>query len=554
MMSKCILTRKKSDHSKLVNGFVNFDFKIGFSLVMETFQITFFKKLGSLKSSIFASEDKSSFCTAVGTFIYKQKTGINAYKQVLEDFRLNKSISDIRLHSIGMYTLYIYFSNNLYIFSDIEASHLTYYYNAHGRFISTQTYYHIAKLVKSEVEEQSLNEAIFLSGFIGDQSPFKNIYKLQAEKSISFIDGNFSIEQLNLRKINRSNNYSADLNKVVEAYKFNFDSPAISMTGGIDSRTILGFYLSNGMRPTLLHGQGNSYLTNTHVEDYELVKRISNSVKLEHQLLDFSDSVPYKKNWHKNLEKYGEFFHIYGSNENYINSYVKRHHDLIHFGLVGERLRKNFSVEEKKRLSISNVTNSIFYPKFMPRYIYSKNRFKKLIKCKLKNIFKPANFKIGNIDYVFRNVRNNELINFFNLFVASDSFFTSSLPTSNFVKNILPEDRLDAKLQIQLIKLNYPQLLEIPFFSHQRFTSFEENVEISLRRKFKNFFKKIPGIIFLFKFFRNGLIKNKYYNDDLKKFIEEEWKSQTGKDIPKGDIRYFYRWLQYRYMVSEITK
>lgn len=554
MMSKCILTSIKSDHEELVNGFVKFDFKIGFNIYTDDFQITFFKKLGCLDSSIYVSSDKLSFCTSVGTFIYKKKSGISAYKQVLQDFKLNKSINEIRSNSIGMFTLYFYFSNKLFVISDAEASHFTYYYYKNGRFISTQTYYHVAKLIKPKVDDQALNEATFLSGFIGEQSPFQDILKLQTHKSLVFKDGNFVITNNQSNRLNKTKNYSQSLNHVVDAYRLNFASPAISMTGGIDSRTVLAFYLNNGMKPTLLHGQGNSYLTNTHKEDFELVKLISKNNNLRYKLLDFSDSVPYSDNWQENLEKYGELYHIYGANENYISSYINQSHDLIHFGLIGERLRQNFTIEHSKKFTIKNIIESMFNPKSMPKYIYSENIFKKSMIVKLKATIGDSTLSISEIDYYKRQNRDTQLMNLFNLYVASDNFFTSNYMTSNYVRKISPDERVNAKFQIQLIKENYSDLLDIPFFSHQRFVTFNEKEKISTTSKIKRTVKKIPGVMLFIRKIINITRRNKYNNQDLRIFLEKKWKNQTGRDIPHGDVRYYFRWLQYNYLINQVNK
>lgn len=196
----------------------------------------------------------------------------------------------------------------------------------------------------------------------------------------------------------------------------------------------------------------------------------------------------------------------------------------------------------------------MFNPKSMPKYIYSENIFKKSMIVKLKATIGDSTLSISEIDYYKRQNRDTQLMNLFNLYVASDNFFTSNYMTSNYVRKISPDERVNAKFQIQLTKENYSDLLDIPFFSHQRFVTFNEKEKISTTSKIKRTVKKIPGVMLFIRKIINITRRNKYNNQDLRIFLEKKWKNQTGRDIPHGDVRYYFRWLQYNYLINQVNK
>lgn len=65
------------------------------------------------------------------------------------------------------------------------------------------------------------------------------------------------------------------------------------MTGGLDSRVVLGGCLMAGIKPTLLHAQGNSpAVTGTEVGDLKCVESMSKKIGLSVLLMDWKCTYP----------------------------------------------------------------------------------------------------------------------------------------------------------------------------------------------------------------------------------------------------------------------
>lgn len=251
----------------------------------------------------------NDFISGVGTFVYKESIGAVALKQIYNDF--SGDLLEIRKNLIGNYLLALKKSEKVYVFCDANNIFNAYYYENKGQWCISNCLYEIALALPIElgINEFNVIEQIFQYNILGNGTVFNEIQKLLGSEylEIDLEEGSFCKKQLYLSspyKISERpleelvDEFCSDLQKITRKIVkcFNGDI-GVCMTGGLDARMILAAFLSNGCKPVLTYGVGNSQLTNTKNGDLEVDKIYSERFDLPLKIMDWSTPEPVDLYW-----------------------------------------------------------------------------------------------------------------------------------------------------------------------------------------------------------------------------------------------------------------
>lgn len=107
----------------------------------------------------------------------------------------------------------------------------------------------------------------------------------------------------------------------------------INMTGGIDSRIILALFFSINKKPNIVYGFGNSGITNTKKEDLEINKIYAKKFNLNLKILNWNiEKIMPKKEIINSLNRYGQYFLIYGGTIQKTYENLSTNNDIFFFG------------------------------------------------------------------------------------------------------------------------------------------------------------------------------------------------------------------------------
>ena len=319
----------------------------------------------------------------------------------------------------GIFTLFIFNNDGaISVFTDCSGMQACYYGNVRENlYISshTQLIGDLCSLHFDNYIEELINYKHFgLYGMYlpGDLSPFKNIKRIVPNTCIKYSNNSFSIERFYPNKKidyvspNEYDNVIKEISKLMsnnmELISQKWDKPAISLTGGTDSKTTLACAAKNYDKFSYF-----SYISMPGEKiDADAAHKICDTLNLQHKIYEvstnkdnYNDFELVKKILRNNLGNIGD------SNENDI---CKR----IFFSE-----REDFDVEVKSW--VSEIARANYYKKF------GKKKFPKDVKPR----FLTAMYKIF--------LKNNKLLK------ATDKVFEEYLEKTKFVENLYNYDWTD---------------------------------------------------------------------------------------------------------------
>jgi hypothetical protein len=530
-MAKTFLTNNKIYYNNVVKDSINIGFVEYSNFESEIDNLVVFNKLKV--KNINYLEFKEGYVSVSGTFIYDSSINKEGLSKLYYDF---DNINDIRKLLIGNYLICIKKNNYIYVFGDENNIYNINYFTKDDTWIISNSLFDIAKQIHKIliVNELNLIEEIFQNGIINNESIFTNIMKLMGTEyiSIDLKTNIFKVENFNkLKPTTKKNtigieNLVSTIKKNIMNINTNFKNISISMTGGLDSRIVLSSYMNSNIKPKIIYGVGNSSITNTHNNDLKINKIYEEKLKLKFTQLNWGTPNEIDTFWEFYLEKYGILSRIYGGSNNVFMSYEDIDNtDFIDFGYFGETLRNVDWIEDRKKndFSLDEYLNDFYINKDL-KYIITKDKYieyKKHIYNKLLNICKENN--INDTTYIhknefqiihneYRKSADNVLLNFINYNYYSINLL-SIKSIQDCVLNLTYKEKLRSQVIIKLIKQMYPDILNIPIFSHRKMFRLNK-IDLSLKE-----------------------IKTDYFIAILKKIIT--------KNIPNKNIlnkvKYFYR-------------
>ena len=480
-MSKILIGSDIEKVEVLKKHFIKYGFEKYSNYSGNRFNACYFKKL-KINNSNFI-EIGSDFVATSGTIIYRNETGKDALEKIYNDFI--KGINYIRKNAVGNYCLVLKKGGILYVFTDENSIHNIYYYNDNDWMI-TNTFYHLAKVIDNvSINQLEMLEYSFQYGIIGNKTPYEKIYKLMGEEyiKVDLTNDDFKINQINCEedKIKKTDTSSKSVAKMLEEQakiiSNNFSKITVSMTGGLDSRIIMAALLKNGVKPQIVYGVGDSPLTNTKNKDLEINKMYADKFNLEFNPMNWKTNEPIEEYWDYSLQKYGELFTIYAGNRNMYDAFEKNiDFDYITFGYFGELMRNADLIEPSQNNFFNiNMFVDLYFNKKIPiekdlkEKLYGNilDKYTEICKMEKIDVLQIHKDKATRIHSHYRKRADVQLCNLSNIY-ANSTIMLSEQKLFESILNVKYNDKKNAKYMLQVMYELYPEILDIPFFSHCR--------------------------------------------------------------------------------------
>lgn len=290
-MSKLFISAIKHDIDEIQECNSSY-FKTSFKYESENINIVAFEKANVCFDNYYVNLD--DFGVIVGTYIYKDKTGKEAIKNILESFSPNM-ISVYKKDIVGMWAACIHKDGYTYLFNDYFGLYDVCYTNNEKFRIGTALG-DVADISDvNELDEYSFVMESFQSGAFPGKSIFKNINKLVANKYLCIANKKLTVNDIQNKKnfhyeyTNEENAIKDIANLLVKyAEKVNkvFGNQSCFMTGGLDSRLVFGAFNRVGSNFECVYGQG----VGSQKGDLILVEQLSNFYKKKLNILNWNYS------------------------------------------------------------------------------------------------------------------------------------------------------------------------------------------------------------------------------------------------------------------------
>lgn len=458
----------------------------------------------------------SDFIGIIGTLIYKGTTE-NMLSRVYNDWCDN--IYAIRENSIGSYCVIIKKGNLITIFGEENYMYNIYYYLTDNKFIVSNSFFDIQSVLENELEIDSFNflEMAFNTYVLGNETIFKDVKRLCGDEYIS-IDLENKIGKIERLTINWGFNKDLNYNDKIKTLTDNlikktkiicdvYGTPALSMTGGLDSRLCIAPVLANGVKPDLYYGVGNSILTDTKEMDLKINQMYSKKFGLRLDVMNWSTAMPIDIEWKKYFDRYSESFvqynaspFIYEALENVPNHYMT-------FGYFGELYRNLPWIENLKKncFTIDEYIDDYFMQQVsLERLVKSANidyvEFRNHIRMKMVNLcnrygIDPDRINVEEYRYLYLEYLRVGCSIMLNL-VNKMRYISYPIAEDDVYKycSLSCKDNIGAKFMLDMYCRIYKPVLDIPFFTHCEVRLYNEKTGVLEPPASETYFKIIRRV------------------------------------------------------------
>lgn len=499
--------------------------------------------------------DIAGWIIGVGSCIYKHKIGSECLKDIYTDFKGIVDIPSLKKSIWGMYSLCIYKYNQLYVLNDYYGLYDVIYNVDNDNCVITNNIADINIDKSCPLNEFPLILTCFGNGNFSSEEIIYGYKRLQGNEFIVINDVGIEVNKIDITdyKISIPNYENLDqalsylleqIDFVVNDINTCYGDVDLCMTGGLDSRLVLGSFIHNANNVNhLLYGDCKTYHIPTCKEDKMIVDHISRLTNISFLNLDWNPSEKddiIDMEWQRKLyEKVGFNNCIYLGDKNFVESLTNNSNLsalFIEFGYFLEAIRLREWVESKNSDSFSLDEYLERYFSIMSNINYSKAS---IFKDWLKDLFKEKTSDlciddytkipielVNKVEWVFRErITDSRMHLFLNHYLYAFPIF--SLPyIHEFILNIPNDMKKRGRFQIQLIKALKSDLLNAQIFSHRRLYRINNSDEKVLSLNFKNIFTRLGGVLpVLYKkilpYYQSIRYKKSYSDDNFLRIIME---------------------------------
>lgn len=529
-------------------------------------------------SSAICFSDGSNWIVGVGSFIYKSKTGEEALSMIISEFSASK-IPDLKKVIRGIYSFAIYKNEVVYFFNDYYGLFETIYgiVEEKGYYVGTNLADIIPILPKCEINEFPFMLHCFAYGNFSNEGLVSGSYKLAGNEyliankenleKVIIDELDYSVSIPDFCDVDQAINYLvSQIRDVVSDIKSCYGPSTLCITGGLDSRLVLGALTHDrGILSKLIYGESKNFFLSTHPEDKIVAKELSTLTSVPLDVYDWTNpegNSIIDLDWQEQLFSQVGFFNTpYGGNRLFVETITDpQNGPYIEFGYFLEAIRTREWVDGEKgtTFSIDDYINNT-YPFFYKLPYKNKDSFiiwlKELFKTKtailgISNYDEIPLSKVNEIEWIFRErITDSGMHRFLNYYMYAFPIFAVPQIHEFIIK--LPHEIIKkGKFQISLIKALNPQLLKINIFSHRHKYRINRKNEKIMVLNFKNiatwFRYRLPR---LYKFLLSKYQRRKYKftQQDNGLFLEQilSLKGDTADylDIAKydGDVTLLFK-------------
>jgi hypothetical protein len=588
-MSKILIGNNKEKVSLLKNHFEKYGFNQYSEFETSKCKIYAFKKL-KVSNNNFATIG-NDFVATSGTVIYNNKTGKPAMEMLYDD--ISKGINYIKENAVGNYCVAIKKDDCITIFTDKNAIYNIYYYNQNNDFLITNTFYHLAKTIDNlSINQTEILEYAFQYAILDNKTIFKDIYKLMGDE---YLEIDLNIDALFFKKISLEKYQAKEEIPTPEqiAKKFaketmtinsSFKKITIGTTGGLDSRIILAAFLNKGIKPQIIYGVGDSILTNTKNKDLEINKIYAEKFGLKLHEMNWKTNEPINEYWNYSLEKYGELFLVYAGNKNVFTEFETNvEADYITFGYYGELMRSFEWIDsiKKEYLTVNEFVNAYCDKNAINDILFDNDELDELKETILNKYIDICTSEGIDMQKIHRNQltrlyffyaknASTVLCNLCNCYGYSSMIFFENDLLSDIL-NIPYGDKKNAKYMLSIMNILYPEILNVPIFSHGKEQLFNpktlelssavnhhERLKIKLK-KYLNHKKSLKILKKIYKIFKHNDEKTNLeieQNNMLKNYFIHYLKSSNENNLKfdnyNFDVRPLAKYTQLIFMIEKL--
>ncbi|OED64552.1 hypothetical protein A143_09545 [Vibrio splendidus ZS-139] len=489
-MSKFLLCSAEYGFNSNINSSLENNFSICTKVESKGYFHVSYKKLNNGKKDCFSSE--LGKISLVGSFIYRNKTGSDGLKNVLVDFLSHKSIVELKSKIIGNYSITIELENEFYCFCDGNDIFDLFYFLNENKWAISNNLNDVVSAIDGEVEpnKNAILEMVIQNGILDNQTIFKSVFRLKGYEYLYFsheLKAPLVLEHENIYfKLEEKEglDYTEVVTKqctdIAKTISSSYENVSVCMTGGLDSRIALSSYLSVGATPSLFYGVGNSALTNTKIQDLDIVKLVRDEFDLGLNVMDWSVGIDIDDSWNQLIEKFGLLGSIYSGIPNVHKALSDFDGDtLVDFGYFGEPLRnvESLSAFKKDVFTLDQFIDDIYLDKNAKvsltklefeefrQYLYQKAKgVCERYSLDTEHLKKDDFCKIHN---EYRKSADTALVNLMNYYCYSINLL--SLPqVETMIKQIPVKEKANSRLMLKVVNRLDPKLLKLPIFSHCR--------------------------------------------------------------------------------------
>lgn len=436
---------------------------------------------------------------------------------------------------------------SLHLYTDQIGIKKLFYWQKGSEFIVSDNIDDIVKQVKPKLSAINLALHSLFHHFVDGRTMYEDVFFTKPASHIEITkDGHLSVSQywsfeelLKLRKNKISySNFSERFNEIVKGYSnLSSDNTAITLTGGMDSRTLLSSLLKNGIKPsTFTFGDSSS-------PDVTISKEIADEVELEH--FNPVDNMP-SSSWYSDLVE--EII-----NEGDSITHLHRAHRLSAIKEMKHQLPKmkvlftgHVGGEAIRGLSYNNYFSSDFYKLVNEREMPLEEALDKILKDYFHDVSKINKEElvsiISELNYIKNDSVNNKFYFVYELLAAIHHAQDLNL-YGKYVQYVVPIfldiDYLEllfstqktlvdktnslvnrfqnARLYCEIIKCNSSNLTYIPFSNNYSPQEYLNSPLWVLKKKFRDR--------------RNRGTSNFVYGEWFLKFLHENEISKEIKDV-----------------------
>ncbi len=472
-----------------------------------------------------------------GTWVYRGMTGSEALKNLYNDgIKCNMDIPELRRELLGTYAVVLKVKDRTVIFVDETHTYALYYYNKDGEYLITNTYYHIQKCVKQELDKDIFKLVLAVQGLSENRTPYKNIFRLKEDEYLEILsDGKMVCKKC---RVNTRRYHFTELEEVVDTLGKELENCAgklsqlssrklLYLTGGADSRLILALdrFLKNDV--CLGYWNGSDCITNGTESDIETNRKVAEMLALSSRIFDVSEGFEESLNTldSEECDKYGEYVTVYGHNTKWLSmaDQLAGKVDEIELGHGADLLKELSTIESSYQdpYSVRKLIQSTFLRSGLFHRVIVENHISEIILEDIQQSLKNRDINRlskEEAEYIFNYAKIDMgcmLSNYFNAYYYSYPLMYCR-QIWDIINQIPHHFKEGSRLRCLLIEKWDPDLLKIPVFSHNHYMTYDKKQKILKRTKTHAFLSWLKPYVM------DTLLYDKIYLKYIEKIIFPE--------------------------------
>ena len=442
----------------------------------------------SINNQNFFRFDDGDWVAITGTLFFDNTFGTDALEPFYYSFKRN-GLFATRKNSSGHFAAIVSLSDQVYFFTDDQGSYSLYYFFSKEKFFVSNSLHVVAEILeKTSKSFVDLLLYCFQIDHQGNDTHLEGVKRLFGTEHIEFSGNEINVifEDRPWTTISEQSDFSFDqtlksfISLIDDTYSC-FSSTTdigLHLTGGMDSRTVLGSLLRQGIRPKAMCGYGNNSIIAAIKKDLSISKELSSRFGLDFLPMDWSGHHPHDETyWKEVFVKYGFLFTTYGSADRFIEGLETKSKNFPKLQITGY----GAATTNSKPWNLEQRT--YFFDELIDSYIAKDSLFLKphlrksyraLLTNKVKEALEKAPGRLLKEEFDFKefikartflHIRaDSKAINFFNEFGFYASPFVWRKQYEPLV-SINPEYRKNDYFQLKLNQELYSGLNDVVFMT-----------------------------------------------------------------------------------------